>query len=95
MLSQQKIKDGSYVIEKERRRDEKINAGYEKIICMVYWLAKEEITMNKFPSLLDLLESVGCEDLSLFETLLSHIVPEIILILANNLRQSIVTQIKK
>lgn len=62
---------------------------------MVYWLAKEEITMNKFPSLLDLLESVGCEDLSLFETLLSHIVPEIILILANNLRQSIVTQIKK
>lgn len=95
MLSQQKIKDGSYVIEKERKRDEKINAGYEKIICMVYWLAKEEITMNKFPSLLDLLESVGCEDLSLFETLLSHIVPEIILILANNLRQSIVTQIKK
>lgn len=77
---------------KERR---KINAGYEKIICMVYWLAKEEITMNKFPSLLDLLESVGCEDLSLFETLSSHIVPEIILILANNLRQGIVTQIKK
>lgn len=48
MLSQQKIKDGSYVIEKERKRDEKINAGYEKIICMVYWLAKEEITMNNF-----------------------------------------------
>lgn len=37
MLSQQKIKDGSYVIEKERKREEKINAGYEKIAWYIGW----------------------------------------------------------
>lgn len=63
----------AYFLEKERKIDGEINVVYEKIIRPMYWLAKEDNAVSKFLSLLNLLESIGCEDLSLFETRSSYI----------------------
>ena len=80
---------------KEREEASKVNKVYEKIFHAVYWLAKEEIDVVKFKSILILLESVGVEDIELFDTRSSHIVREMVIILSDLLKEKLISNIKK
>ena len=91
----EKRKRKSYFVEKEREEASKINKVYENIFHAVYWLAKEEIVVVKFKSILTLLESVRIEDIGLFDTRSSHIVREMVIMLSDLLKEKLISNIKK
>ena len=56
---------------------------------------KEEIAMAKFKSILILLESVGVEDIKLFDMHSSHILREMVIMLSDLLKEKLINNIKK
>ena len=84
----EKVKRKSYFAEKEREEASKVNKVYKNIFYAVYWLVKEEIAVVKFKSILILLETVGVEDIELFDTRSSHIVREMVIMLSDYWKKS-------
>ena len=80
---------------KKREETSKIKKVYEKIFHAVYWLAKEEIAVVIFKLILTLLESVGVEDMELFDTRSSHIVREMVIMLSDLVKEKLIGNIKK
>ena len=94
-IGTEKVKRKSYFAEKEREEASKVNKVYKNIFYAVYWLVKEEIAVVKFKSILILLETVGVEDIELFDTRSSHIVREMVIMLSDLLKEKLISNIKK
>ena len=91
-VESEELKRKSYFVEKEREKWYKV---YEKIFHAAHWLAKEEIGVIKFKSILTLLESVGVEDIEIYETCSSHIVREMVIMLSDLLKEKLISNTEK
>ena len=94
-VTTEKIKKGSYFIQEEQSKEKRVNDVYEKIFSVVYWLSKEEIALSKFNSLLQLLESLGLDDIKDFTTRSPFVVRNIAMELADVVKTNLVEKIKK
>ena len=63
----EKIRCGTYFIENEKKEENLSNLCNEKVISTLYWLCKEEVAHSKLNSLLELVESLGVEEVSHFK----------------------------
>ena len=59
-----------------------------------YWLCKQEIAHNKLNSMLELLESLGVEEVSQFRKRSSRVLRELLLSIANQIKEDLLTKIK-
>ena len=71
------------------------NEVYYKVVCSLYWLAKEEMPSSKITSLLTLLEKMGVKEMKYFETRSEPILRKMLLLIARTIMQDLVNNIKK
>ena len=66
-ISTEKIRCGTYFTKNEKKEGNLSNLSYEKAMSTLYWLCKDEVAHSKLNSLLELVESLGVEEVTHFK----------------------------
>ena len=90
----EKAKCGSYFIEKEKYEEASFSESNVKVFTALYWLCKQEIAHSKLNSMLELFESLGVEEVSQFRKRSSRVLRELLLSIANQIKEDLLTKIK-
>ena len=89
-------KYGSYFVEKEKEEENLLHRSNEKVFIVLYWLCKQEIIHSKLNSLLEMLESLGVEEV---KQLRKHsntvLLKDLILAIGNQIEISFLNKIRK
>ena len=88
-----RAKLGTYFVEKEKEEETLPSMCNEKVITALYWLCKQEVAHSKLNSLLELVESLGMEEVAQFRKRSSTILRELLLILGNQVKEDLLERI--
>ena len=94
-ISAEKIRCGTYFIENEKKEEHLSNLCNEKVMSTFYWLCKDEVAHSKLNSLLELVESLGVEEVAHFKKQSSTVLRELLLILGSQVKENLLKRIKK
>ena len=91
-----KLKRGTYFVEKEKKKEETLSSTCnEKVLTSLYWLCKQKVAHSKLNSLLELLESLGVDEVPQFSKGSSTVIRELLLIIGNQMKEDLLEKIKK
>ena len=93
--SKELMKYTSFFVKESQNSEKTLNASYEKVFTSLYWLCKEEIAVSKAVSLFQLEEMLGVEDIDSFTTRSPATIRNMILVLAEIVKNKLVAKIKK
>ena len=65
-IATERAKHGTYFVEKEKEEETLLSTCNKKVPTSLYWLCKQEVAHSKLNSLLELLESLGVDEVSQF-----------------------------
>ena len=84
-IATERAKRGTYFVEKEKEETLSDTCN-EKVLTSLYWLCKQEVAHSKLNSILELLESLGVDEVAQFSKQSSTVLRELLLIIGNQLK---------
>ena len=87
-------KRGTYFIQKEKEVEAVISTTNEKVFQSLYWFCKNEVAHRKLNSLLELVESLGVEEVVHFSKR-SSTVRKLLILIDDQVKEDLLGKIKK
>ena len=94
-LTTKLAKYGRYFAEKEKEEEKLFYASNEKVFTALYWLCKQEIAQSKLNSLLEMLESLGEEEVKQIRERSSTVLRDLLLTIVNQIKIGQLDKIRK
>ena len=94
-VSTENAKRGTYFIQKEKEVEAVISTTNEKVFQSLYWLCKNEVAHSKLNSLLELVESLGVEEVVHFSKRSSTVLRKLLILIGDQVNEDLLGKIKK
>ena len=94
-IATERAKRGTYFVEKEKEEETLSSTCNEKVLTSLYWLCKQEVAHRKLNSLLELLESLGVDEVAQFSMRSNTVLRELLLIIGNQVKEDLLEKIKR